>query len=154
MWAHSWALTQSAPLSAADGRLDDALAALELAEELANRCGAARLLSETRECRTRLTEPTAGGSPSLLPPLPLPEPDGLDQLTSREREVAALAGQGITTREIAEELNLSPRTVDVHLTRIYRKLGIKSRAALALLVGRLDAHHRGLGPATAGTAKG
>ncbi|MEU9080404.1 AAA family ATPase [Kitasatospora sp. NPDC004745] len=55
-------------------------------------------------------------------------------LTEREREVADLAGTGRRTRQIAAELRLSPRTVDVHLTRIYRKLNISSRAALARMV--------------------
>ncbi|MEK8173788.1 helix-turn-helix transcriptional regulator [Streptomyces sp. M19] len=55
----------------------------------------------------------------------------LTTLTDREREVAQIAGTGARTREIAELLRLSPRTVDVHLTRIYRKLDINSRAALA-----------------------
>lgn len=55
-------------------------------------------------------------------------------LTEREREVADLASTGRRTRQIAAELRLSPRTVDVHLTRIYRKLNISSRAALARMV--------------------
>ena len=58
----------------------------------------------------------------------------LSALTEREREVADLASTGQRTRQIAAELRLSPRTVDVHLTRIYRKLNISSRAALARLV--------------------
>ncbi|MYS43034.1 hypothetical protein GTY23_17705, partial [Streptomyces sp. SID5998] len=54
----------------------------------------------------------------------------------REREVAELAGQGLKTRDIAERLVVSPRTVDVHLTRIYSKLGVNTRAALARLMAR------------------
>ena len=45
---------------------------------------------------------------------------------------------GKRTREIAEELSLSPRTVDVHLTRIYRKLNISSRSALAHIMAGLS----------------
>ncbi|WP_214103096.1 helix-turn-helix transcriptional regulator [Acrocarpospora catenulata] len=59
---------------------------------------------------------------------------GLDELTMREREVAHLAGEGLKTKDIAERLRISPRTVDVHLTRIYAKLGVSSRAALARLL--------------------
>ncbi|MFD7549539.1 AAA family ATPase [Streptomyces sp. NPDC059816] len=62
--------------------------------------------------------------------------DGLAELTLRERQVADLAGQGLKTRDIAERLLVSPRTVDVHLTRIYSKLGVHSRAALVRLLAR------------------
>lgn len=58
----------------------------------------------------------------------------LDQLTTAERHVADRVAVGLTSRQIAEELYVSPRTVDAHLTHIYRKLGISSRARLAALV--------------------
>lgn len=58
----------------------------------------------------------------------------LAELTLREREVAELAGEGRKSREIAEALRVSPRTVDAHLTRIYSKLGVNSRAELARIV--------------------
>ena len=50
-------------------------------------------------------------------------------LTGREREVLRLVAQGLRTGEVAAELGLSPRTVDVHLRAIYRKLGVRSRMA-------------------------
>ena len=50
-------------------------------------------------------------------------------LTRREREVARLVARRLTNRQIAEELFVSPRTVDTHLTSIYHKLGVTSRAA-------------------------
>ena len=56
---------------------------------------------------------------------------GVAPLTGREREIAALAAAGHPSREIAERLYLSVRTVDNHLGRIYDKLGVSSRAALA-----------------------
>ena len=52
-------------------------------------------------------------------------------LTRREREVAALAANGLTGPEIAGQLFLSVRTVNNHLQRAYQKLGIESRAGLA-----------------------
>ncbi|MFD5322356.1 AAA family ATPase [Streptomyces sp. NPDC127092] len=55
-------------------------------------------------------------------------------LTLREKEVAALAGEGCKTKDIALRLTVSPRTVDAHLTRIYSKLGVNSRAELARLM--------------------
>lgn len=62
------------------------------------------------------------------------ESSGLDELTLREREVAELAGEGLKTKDIAGRLRVSPRTVDVHLTHIYSKLGVNSRAALVRLM--------------------
>jgi DNA-binding CsgD family transcriptional regulator len=52
-------------------------------------------------------------------------------LTPTEQTIGALAAQGLTNREIGERTFLSPKTVEVNLTRIYRKLGVRSRAALA-----------------------
>ena len=58
----------------------------------------------------------------------------LDALTPAERTVADKVAEGLTSRQIAAELFLSPRTVDAHLWRIYRKLDINTRARLAALV--------------------
>ena len=52
-------------------------------------------------------------------------------LTPGERKVAALVAQGRTNREVAAELVLSEKTVESHLSRVYRKLGVRSRAELA-----------------------
>jgi DNA-binding CsgD family transcriptional regulator len=65
-------------------------------------------------------------SPGLEPAVPMG-----DGLTEREREVAVLASRGRTSREIARTLDLSVRTVDTHLSRIYRKLMIEGRHELA-----------------------
>ncbi|MFD2619626.1 helix-turn-helix transcriptional regulator [Streptomyces chumphonensis] len=54
-----------------------------------------------------------------------------DQLSPREREVAELASSGLTNREIATTLHLSPRTVEQHVARAMRKLGTASRQELA-----------------------
>jgi DNA-binding CsgD family transcriptional regulator len=59
------------------------------------------------------------------------------ELSSREREVALLAARGAQSREIAERLFVSRRTVDNHLQRAYIKLGIKSRAELPARLGML-----------------
>jgi DNA-binding NarL/FixJ family response regulator len=51
-------------------------------------------------------------------------------LTPQEGEIASLAAAGLTNKQIAERLFLSPRTVGSHLHRIFPKLGIATRAAL------------------------
>lgn len=56
-------------------------------------------------------------------------------LTARERDVAALAAAGVSSRAIAERLVLSVRTVDNHLERVYRKLGVRSRGELSAALG-------------------
>jgi DNA-binding CsgD family transcriptional regulator/tetratricopeptide (TPR) repeat protein len=58
----------------------------------------------------------------------------LSLLTRTERTVATLVAQGLTNRQIAEQLFVSPRTVDAHLAHIFRKLDISSRARLAALM--------------------
>ncbi|MFL5912067.1 MAG: helix-turn-helix transcriptional regulator [Gaiellaceae bacterium] len=58
------------------------------------------------------------------------------ELSNREREVAALVAQGRTNREIAQQLVLSEKTIANHLSRIFRRLHLGSRAELAAVVGR------------------
>ena len=53
------------------------------------------------------------------------------KLTAGERSVADLAAAGATNREIGSQLHLSPKTVEAVLTRVYRKLGVRSRTELA-----------------------
>jgi len=63
-----------------------------------------------------------------------------DELTPSEETVASLAASGLTNREIAERAFVSPKTVEANLSRVYRKLGIHSRAELGALMaerGRL-----------------
>ncbi len=55
---------------------------------------------------------------------------GVEPLTNREREVALMAAQGASSRDIGRQLGMSTRTVDTHLARVYRKLGIGGRADL------------------------
>src|SRR5690606_32791170 len=73
---------------------------------------------------------------SLVQPEPAREEGSplLDQLTRAQRQVAERVAGGLTSRQIAEELFVSPRTVDTHLAHIYRKLEINTRARLAAMV--------------------
>jgi len=58
------------------------------------------------------------------------------RLTKREREVLAVAAEGLTAREIAERLGVRERTVTTHLARIYGKLGVGNRVAALRLAAR------------------
>jgi len=64
-------------------------------------------------------------------------------LTAREAEVAALITQGLTNRQIAERLVVTPATAGTHVTHVLTKLGLHSRAQVAAW-----AVERGLAPRT------
>ncbi len=82
--------------------------------------------------------------PASPPTPPQPAADGkVASLTPREREIVGLIAQGLTNRQIAQQLVLSERTVDTHGVNIMRKLGLRTRAQVAawaaqqgLLTGR------------------
>ena len=59
-------------------------------------------------------------------------------LTATEERVAALAASGHTNRQVAQALFLSPRTVEANLARVYRKLGLSSRAELGAAMARKE----------------
>lgn len=62
----------------------------------------------------------------------------LDELTAAELRVARLVARGASNREVADWLSVSVKTVESHLSRIYRKLGVRSRTDVAYLVGRVE----------------
>jgi DNA-binding CsgD family transcriptional regulator len=70
----------------------------------------------------------------LRPPAPL-------ALTATEERVAALAASGHTNRQVARVLFLSPKTVEANLARVYRKLGISSRAELGAAIAHTQQPH-------------
>ena len=57
-------------------------------------------------------------------------PDSDVRLTAQETRVAVLAAQGLTNTEVAQQLMLSVKTVETHLTRVYRKLTVRSKREL------------------------
>ncbi|WP_244602383.1 response regulator transcription factor [Mycolicibacterium sp. NCC-Tsukiji] len=65
---------------------------------------------------------------------PRAHPDGL--LTASEYEIAELVASGMSNREVGAALFVSAKTVEVHLSRIYRKLGIRSRSELGWRIAR------------------
>ena len=83
--------------------------------------GAVRLHDEAARELRRLGRVTPGRQRRL----------GRGELSGREREIAELVAQGFRNREIATELFLSEKTVEGHMTNIFAKLGVSSRAALA-----------------------
>jgi len=84
--------------------------------------GRAMDLEEATEYAFSEEKPSATPSPTSMPERPA-------GLTSREVEVLGLVATGLTSAQVAAELFLSTRTVDTHLTSIYHKLGVTSRAA-------------------------
>jgi DNA-binding CsgD family transcriptional regulator len=72
-------------------------------------------------------------------------PGPAEELTKTQERVAELAARGLTNREVAAALIISPKTVEANLSRVYQKLGIRSRAQLgAWLAQRRTEDHRTL----------
>ncbi len=61
---------------------------------------------------------------------------GVESLTPSERRVAEMAAEGPTNREIAQALFVTPKTVEVHLSSVYRKLGISARSQLSAALAK------------------
>jgi len=62
---------------------------------------------------------------------------GVEMLTKREREVAVLAAQGYTAREIGMQLHIGERTVETHVANVCSKLGLKAKVELVRAASRL-----------------
>ena len=101
-------------------RRSEAREQLRHAVELATICGAT-ILAARAESELLAT----GARPRRI------ALSGLESLTPSERRVAQMAAEGPTNREIAQALFVTPKTVEVHLSSVYRKLGISSRSQLS-----------------------
>jgi DNA-binding NarL/FixJ family response regulator len=112
------ALTELGALQSRHGQSEKAIETLREAVELSEHCGARplarRAAEELRSSRRALT----------------PAKDNEHGLTRQENRIAVMAAQGLTNREIATALHLTRRTVELHLSGAYRKLGIPGRAEL------------------------
>jgi DNA-binding NarL/FixJ family response regulator len=64
---------------------------------------------------------------------------GFGELTRSERRIAALVTEGLTNRQVAQLLYVTEKTVEMHLSNVFAKLGVSSRAAVAGLVARAGA---------------
>jgi DNA-binding CsgD family transcriptional regulator len=100
------------------GRRADARAPLRKAISAFDRLGA-QPWAERARMELRASGETLRGAP-----------EAAEKLTPQELQVAVVVARGATNREAAAELFLSPKTIDFHLSRIYRKLGIRSRTQL------------------------
>ncbi|WP_316525475.1 helix-turn-helix transcriptional regulator [Kitasatospora brasiliensis] len=82
-----------------------------------------------------------GGAASPRPPAEpatLCLPKKLSSLSQREEEIARLVGRGMTNRQVAKELGVSPHTVNFHLRSIFRKLSISTRVTLGQIAAQAD----------------
>jgi DNA-binding CsgD family transcriptional regulator/predicted negative regulator of RcsB-dependent stress response len=122
---HARALVELGAALRRGGHLREARRPLHEGLDLAARCGASVLAGRARQ------ELVAAGARPRRPAL-----TGPDALTPAELRVAQHAAQDLSTREIAQHLFVTAKTVETHLTRAYRKLGISSRRELrAALAG-------------------
>jgi DNA-binding CsgD family transcriptional regulator len=140
---HARALVELGAHLRRHGNRSAARAPLRDGLDLATRCGAIRLAERAR------TELAASGAHPRRT-----RTSGRDALTASELRVAQMAAEGLTSREIAQALFVSTRTIDMHLQRTYSKLSINSRRQLPDALARdqppeSPPHDRGDRPATA-----
>ncbi|QHY98335.1 Transcriptional regulatory protein LiaR [Streptomyces sp. S4.7] len=130
---HRWA----ADLLAASADREQATALLIQAHAAAKRLGARHLVEETELLagRARISLST---TPELAP-APAPETDAVSSLglTPREQDVLRRVADGLSNRQIAEELYISPKTASVHVSNILAKLGVSGRTEAAAMTHRL-----------------
>ncbi|MEO3809566.1 AAA family ATPase [Sphaerisporangium sp. B11E5] len=117
--AHAYALVELGTALRRDGEPARARTRLAAGLELALRCGATGLAGHAR---TELR--TAGGRPRPA------SATGGQALTAAEHRVAELAAEGLANRLIAQRLYITVKTVEVHLSNVYRKLGVSRRHEL------------------------
>ena len=121
---HAWALMHLGAALRRAGHRREARDPLRHALDMAHRCSADRLAERAR------TELLATGARPRRRVI-----HGRDALTPTERRIAELAATGQTTREIADGLFVTCKTIETHLGHVYRKLDIHSRTQLTAALG-------------------
>ncbi len=131
------------------GEVDSGRRHLQSAQSLFEDSGALAWRDEVSARVRRLAEQTAFDASALaLPSAPISGGDPLSAsrsawaplLTERELEVAMRVIEGLPNREIAQRLEVSVRTVEVHAGRIFAKLGVRNRVQLTVLAHRTARH--------------
>ena len=132
---HTWACEDAASVLASAGRTDEATSlwseALERYEDVGADAWAMRVLERLRQSGVRRGARGRRQRPST----------GWDSLTPTERTVSGLVAEGLTNREVARRLHVSPHTVNTHLRHIFQKISVPNRAALAAEVARHGSDH-------------
>ncbi|GAA1738441.1 ATP-binding protein [Luedemannella helvata] len=129
------ALEDTAVAEYAAGSRSRAVDLLGQADEIARRHGATRVYQRLERRMQTFGAGTRGDA--VASPAPM-----LASLTRAEYEVARLVASGATNRQVAQQLFISPHTVDSHLRHIFGKLGINKRVELARLVARAEDDRR------------
>ncbi len=93
-------------------------------------------VGEAVESVTTLARANFGGTMFCLVCMPCDEE--LPELTAKQREIALLIAKGLPNKEVARQMGVSPATIASHLVRIYRKMKVDTRAALASKVSLIS----------------
>jgi DNA-binding NarL/FixJ family response regulator len=120
-------------LSATFEAMGSPLLAAEAAVDASSAHSAAGYGQRAGASRHRATALAAQCEDASTPALALLAAEEPDPLTRREREVAILAARGLTSKQIADRLGVTVRTVDNHLSHVFGKLGLTSRQQLRTL---------------------
>jgi DNA-binding CsgD family transcriptional regulator len=141
-----WAAAADDPatLDAVAGALEEMGVLMMAAEAMAQAASGWRRAGEQRAAAAadRRAEELAGRCRGAATPS-LTTVESVVPLTAREREIALLVADGLTSKEVAERLYLSARTVSNHLQNAYAKLGISKRTELADALVRYGDQKRG-----------
>lgn len=97
-------------------------------ESLRERARRSRLTSPVRAAAGAV--PTAAAVPPPVPAVPAPSASASPPLTPQEATVAGFVRRGLTNKEIADEMSLTPKAIEYHLTRIFSKVGVRNRREL------------------------
>jgi DNA-binding NarL/FixJ family response regulator len=103
-------------------------------EEFAGAWAGGKAMSLGQAIEYALSEVEEREPPALVPEQQTPPDERTERFTRRQREVALLVARGLTNRQIGSELSVSRNTVNNHVARILRKLGLRSRAQIAAWV--------------------